>query len=66
MKPFLFLNYFDIDPRRIAPIGFDAHSGIPTQQPPDPEIRGVVPVLRIPPIVVDALACFNLFPPFEI
>jgi hypothetical protein len=30
MKPFVFLDYFDIDPRRMPPIGFHPHSGIET------------------------------------
>ena len=30
MKPFVFLDYFDIDPKRMPPIGFHPHSGIET------------------------------------
>jgi redox-sensitive bicupin YhaK (pirin superfamily) len=30
MKPFVFLDYFDIDPKRMPPIGFHPHSGIAT------------------------------------
>jgi redox-sensitive bicupin YhaK (pirin superfamily) len=30
IKPFVFLDYFDIDPKRMPPIGFHPHSGIAT------------------------------------
>jgi redox-sensitive bicupin YhaK (pirin superfamily) len=30
MKPFVFLDYFDIDPKRMPPIDFHPHSGIET------------------------------------
>ena len=30
IKPFVFLDYFDIDPKRAPPIGFHPHSGIAT------------------------------------
>jgi redox-sensitive bicupin YhaK (pirin superfamily) len=30
LKPFVFLDYFDIDPKRMPPIGFHPHSGIAT------------------------------------
>ena len=30
IKPFVFLDYFDIDPKRISAIGFNPHSGIAT------------------------------------
>jgi len=30
IKPFVFLDYFDIDPKRTPPIGFHPHSGIAT------------------------------------
>jgi redox-sensitive bicupin YhaK (pirin superfamily) len=30
IKPFVFLDYFDIDPRRTPDIGFHPHSGIAT------------------------------------
>ena len=30
MKPFVFLDYFDIDPKRMQAIGFHPHSGIET------------------------------------
>ena len=30
IKPFVFLDYFDMDPRRTPPIGFHPHSGIAT------------------------------------
>jgi redox-sensitive bicupin YhaK (pirin superfamily) len=30
LKPFVFLDYFDIDPKRMPPIGFHPHSGIDT------------------------------------
>jgi redox-sensitive bicupin YhaK (pirin superfamily) len=30
IKPFVFLDYFDIDPQRMPPIGFHPHSGIAT------------------------------------
>jgi redox-sensitive bicupin YhaK (pirin superfamily) len=30
IKPFVFLDYFDIDPKRMPPIGFHPHSGIDT------------------------------------
>jgi len=30
LKPFVFLDYFDIDPKRMPPIGFHPHSGIET------------------------------------
>ena len=30
MKPFVFLDYFDTDPKRMPPIGFHPHSGIET------------------------------------
>ena len=30
IKPFVFLDYFDIDPKRMPPIGFHPHSGIQT------------------------------------
>ena len=30
LKPFVFLDYFDIDPKRTPPIGFHPHSGIAT------------------------------------
>src|SRR6266704_3957684 len=30
IKPFVFLDYFEIDPQRMPPIGFHPHSGIAT------------------------------------
>src|SRR5258708_30971680 len=30
IKPFVFLDYFEIDPKRMPPIGFHPHSGIAT------------------------------------
>ena len=30
IKPFVFLDYFDIDPKHVPPIGFHPHSGIAT------------------------------------
>src|SRR5882672_6433227 len=30
IKPFVFLDYFDIDPEHMPPIGFHPHSGIAT------------------------------------
>src|SRR5437879_13465523 len=30
IKPFVFLDYFEIDPNRMPPIGFHPHSGIAT------------------------------------
>src|SRR6266705_1891785 len=30
IKPFVFLDYFDIDPKNMPPIGFHPHSGIAT------------------------------------
>ena len=30
IRPFVFLNYFDIDPKRMPAIGFHLHSGIET------------------------------------
>src|SRR3984893_8990289 len=31
IKPFVFLDYFDIDPTRMPPIGFPLHAGIDTR-----------------------------------
>ena len=30
IKPFVFLDYFEVDPKRMPPIGFHPHSGIAT------------------------------------